>query len=127
MNDRLPDWAYTDEELAERASEVMDRDSGIDRELGRIASYRLIGKKGDTGKRMLMWSHETMELEAALSNEWADTGLKVWLADNRVAWRSEYTSLLEVLDKWKYKPKFDRIAADKVYTWEPWMNELIKD
>jgi len=124
---RLADEFYTEAELAKWRQEVMVHPRMVDdRSKGWIVALKLYGPHGDTGKRMLTWAQELGAIDGVVDKEWADTGIRTVLADYREGYADEAVDLLNVLDKWKYKPKFDRIGADRIISWEPWMVPLVK-
>jgi len=126
MLERLPDWCYNEEEIAEYNAELLaTRYIPMTHEKGHIVAYKLYGSKGYTGKVMLMHTEDIDGLQTAADNEWKDTRIRCIVGCSREAYIDEYWAVMKVLDRWKYKPKYDRIGSDRVFSWEDWMDKLI--
>lgn len=131
IDDRLPDWAYTEYELQELDQELLDGKYEYNSipEKGMVVILSIWGKNGNTGKVMIVESADVIETMNALNRRWADTGLRfniVGYSGMTYGSKVLVDAIRTVLLPYKYETKFPTyILARYVYRYEPWMLNLI--
>ena len=131
IEDRLPDWAYTERELQKIDQELLDGryEYNTVPEKGMVVILSIWSKNGNTGKVMIVESPDVIETMNALNRMWADTGLRFSIVGysgmtcgSKVLTDAIHTVLLP----YRYETKFPTyILAEYVYRYEPWMLNLI--
>ena len=131
IDDRLPDWAYTEYELQELDQELLDDKyeyNSIPKE-GMVVMLSIWSKNGNTGKVMIVESTDVIETMNALNRRWADTGLRfniVGYSGMTYGSKVLVDAIRTVLLPYRYETKFPTyILARYVYRYEPWMLNLI--
>lgn len=131
IDDRLPDWAYTEYELQELDQELLDGKYEYNSipEEGMIVILSIWSKNGNTGKVMIVESTDVIETMNALNRRWVDTGLRfniVGYSGMTYGSKVLVDAIRTVLLPYKYETKFPTyILARYVYRYEPWMLNLI--
>ena len=131
IDDRLPDWAYTEHELQELDQELLDGKYEYNSipEEGMVVILSIWSKNGNTGKVMIVESTNVIETMNALNRMWADTGLRfniVGYSGMTYGSRVLVDAIRTVLLPYRYETKFPTyILARYVYRYEPWMLNLI--
>lgn len=131
IDDRLPDWAYTEYELQELDQELLDGKYEYNSipEEGMVVILSIWSKNGNTGKVMIVESTDVIETMNALNRRWADTGLRfniVGYSGMTYGSKVLVDAIRTVLLPYKYETKFPTyILARYVYRYEPWMLNLI--
>lgn len=131
IDDRLPDWAYTEYELQELDQELLDGKYEYNSipEGGMVVILSIWGKNGNTGKVMIVESTDVIETMNALNRRWADTGLRfniVGYSGMTYGSKVLVDAIRTVLLPYRYETKFPTyILARYVYRYEPWMLNLI--
>ena len=131
IDDRLPDWAYTEYELQELDQELLDGKYEYNSipEEGMIVILSIWSKNGNTGKVMIVESTDVIETMNALNRRWADTGLRfniVGYSGMTYGSKVLVDAIRTVLLPYRYDTKFPTyILARYVYRYEPWMLNLI--
>ena len=131
IDDRLPDWAYTEYELKELDQELLDGKYEYNSipEEGMVVILSIWGKNGNTGKVMIVESPDVIETMNALNRRWADTGLRfniVGYSGMTYGSKVLVDAIRTVLLPYRYDTKFPTyILARYVYRYEPWMLNLI--
>ena len=131
IDDRLPDWAYTEYELQELDQELLDGKYEYNSipEEGMIVILSIWSKNGNTGKVMIVESTNVIETMNALNRRWADTGLRfniVGYSGMTYGSKVLVDAIRTVLLPYRYETKFPTyILARYVYRYEPWMLNLI--
>lgn len=131
IDDRLPDWAYTEYELQELDQELLDGKYEYNSipEKGMAVILSIWGKNGNTGKVMIVESADVIETMNALNRRWADTGLRfniVGYSGMTYGSKVLVDAIRTVLLPYRYETKFPTyILARYVYRYEPWMLNLI--
>ena len=131
IDDRLPDWAYTEYELKELDQELLDGKYEYNSipEKGMVVILSIWGKNGNTGKVMIVESTDVIETMNALNRRWADTGLRfniVGYSGMTYGSKVLVDAIRTVLLPYRYETKFPTyILARYVYRYEPWMLNLI--
>ena len=131
IDDRLPDWAYTEYELQELDQELLDGKYEYNSipEEGMIVILSIWSKNGNTGKVMIVESTDVIETMNALNRRWADTGLRfniVGYSGMTYGSKVLVDAIRTVLLPYRYETKFPTyILARYVYRYEPWMLNLI--
>ena len=131
IDDRLPDWAYTEYELQELDQELLDGKYEYNSipEEGMVVILSIWSKNGSTGKVMIVESTDVIETMNALNRRWADTGLRfniVGYSGMTYGSRVLVDAIRTVLLPYRYETKFPTyILARYVYRYEPWMLNLI--
>ena len=131
IDDRLPDWAYTEYELHELDQELLDGKYEYNSipEEGMVVILSIWSKNGNTGKVMIVESPDVIETMNALNRRWADTGLRfniVGYSGMTYGSRVLVDAIRTVLLPYRYETKFPTyILARYVYRYEPWMLNLI--
>lgn len=131
IDDRLPDWAYTEYELQELDRELLDGKYEYNSipEEGMVVILSIWSKNGNTGKVMIVESTDVIETMNALNRRWADTGLRfniVGYSGMTYGSRVLVDAIRTVLLPYRYETKFPTyILARYVYRYEPWMLNLI--
>lgn len=131
IDDRLPDWAYTEYELKELDQELLDGKYEYNSipEEGMVVILSIWGKNGNTGKVMIVESTDVIETMNALNRRWADTGLRfniVGYSGMTYGSKVLVDAIRTVLLPYRYETKFPTyILARYVYRYEPWMLNLI--
>ena len=110
MIDRLPDWAYSIEEIL-----TVDLDEALRLVDGTLVEYKLVGPRGDTGKVMILLVDDIIATMSELGREWADTGIRFMLGRYRPCGRYEYAALRLVWHRSRYTPKFKELGWNKIY------------
>lgn len=125
--DRLPDWAYTDEELDNMAIELLENRSLSGAK--HIAIYHLQKDGVDTGITMILAVESISDGLHAIN--------RIWGPYNMSAEVGEFTEIesqcaghrlraLEiVLDKFKYEGRIRCPGSDKLYRYQKWFSEII--
>lgn len=113
MIERLPNWAYSANELL-----TVDIDEALKIVDGTLVEYRLIGPRGDTGKVMILLVDDIIATMNGLGREWADTGIRFMLGRYRPCGRYEYAALRLVWHRNRYAPKFKELGWDRIYNKE---------
>ena len=72
IEDRLPDWAYTEYDLQERDQELLDGkyEYNSTPEEGMVVILSIWSKNGNTGKVMIVESTNVIETMNALNRMW---------------------------------------------------------
>ena len=131
IDDRLPDWAYTEYELQELDQELLDGKYEYNSipEEGMVVILSIWSKNGNTGKVMIVESTDVVETMNALNRRWADTGLRfniVGYSGMTYGSKVLVDAIRTVLLPYRYETKFPTyILARYVYRYEPWMLNLI--
>ena len=131
IDDRLPDWAYTEYELKELDQELLvgKYEYNSIPEEGMVVILSICGKNGNTGKVMIVESTDVIETMNALNRRWADTGLRfniVGYSGMTYGSKVLVDAIRTVLLPYRYDTKFPTyILARYVYRYEPWMLNLI--
>ena len=131
IDDRLPDWAYTEYELKELDQELLEGKYEYNSipEEGMVVILSIWGKNGNTGKVMIVESTDVIETMNALNRRWADTGLRfniVGYSGMTYGSKVLVDAIRTVLLPYRYETKFPTyILARYVYRYEPWMLNLI--
>lgn len=131
IDERLPDWAYTEYELQELDQELLDGKYEYNSipEEGMVVILSIWSKNGNTGKVMIVESTDVIETMNALNRRWADTGLRfniVGYSGMTYGSKVLVDAIRTVLLPYKYETKFPTyILARYVYRYEPWMLNLI--
>ena len=131
IDDRLPDWAYTEYELKELDQELLDGKYEYNSipEEGMVVILSIWSKNGNTGKVMIVESTDVIETMNALNRRWADTGLRfniVGYSGMTYGSKVLVDAIRTVLLPYRYETKFPTyILARYVYRYEPWMLNLI--
>lgn len=131
IDDRLPDWAYTEYELQELDQELLDGKYEYNSipEEGMVVILSIWSKNGNTGKVMIVESTDVIETMNALNRRWADTGLRfniVGYSGMTYGSKVLVDAIRTVLLPYRYETKFPTyILARYVYRYEPWMLNLI--
>ena len=131
IDDRLPDWAYTEYELQEIDQELLDgkHEYNAIPEEGMVVILSIWSKNGNTGKVMIVESTDVIETMNALNRRWADTGLRfniVGYSGMTYGSKVLVDAIRTVLLPYRYDTKFPTyILARYVYRYEPWMLNLI--
>lgn len=131
IDDRLPDWAYTEYELQELDQELLDGKYEYNSipEEGMVVILSIWGKNGNTGKVMIVESTDVIETMNALNRRWVDTGLRfniVGYSGMTYGSKVLVDAIRTVLLPYRYETKFPTyILARYVYRYEPWMLNLI--
>ena len=131
IEDRLPDWAYTERELREIDQELLDGryEYNTIPEKGMVVMLSIWSKNGNTGKVIIVESHDVIETMNALDRMWADTGLRLNIVGySSMTYGSKVLTdaIRTVLLPYRYETKFPTyILAEYVYRYEPWMLNLI--
>lgn len=131
IDDRLPDWAYTEHELQELDQELLDGKYEYNSipEEGMVVILSIWSKNGNTGKVMIVESTDVVETMNALNRRWADTGLRfniVGYSGMTYGSKVLVDAIRTVLLPYRYETKFPTyILARYVYRYEPWMLNLI--
>lgn len=131
IDDRLPDWAYTEYELQGLDQELLDGKYEYNSipEEGMVVILSICSKNGNTGKVMIVESTDVIETMNALNRRWADTGLRfniVGYSGMTYGSKVLVDAIRTVLLPYKYETKFPTyILARYVYRYEPWMLNLI--
>lgn len=131
IDDRLPDWAYTEYELKELDQELLEGKYEYNSipEEGMVVILSIWGKNGNTGKVMIVESTDVIETMNALNRRWADTGLRfniVGYSGMTYGNKVLVDAIRTVLLPYRYETKFPTyILARYVYRYEPWMLNLI--
>lgn len=131
IDDRLPDWAYTEYELQELDQELLDGKYEYNSipEEGMVVMLSIWSKNGNTGKVMIVESTDVIETMNALNRRWADTGLRfniVGYSGMTYGSKTLVDAIRTVLLPYRYETKFPTyILARYVYRYEPWMLNLI--
>lgn len=125
--DRLPDWAFTDEEL-----DNMARDLLTSRKLdgsNHLAIYHLYKNGKNTGIVMILAVDSISDGLHAIN--------RLWGAHDMYAEIGEFTedesptasyrlrSIEEVLEKFRYEGKVHCPGSDKLYKYKNWFPELL--
>ena len=120
MIDRLPDWAYTAEELL-----TVDIDEAMKRVDGTLVEYKLYGPRGDTGKVMVVLVDDMIATMNLLNEEWREVGIRLMLGRYRPCGVYEYAALKMVWYRDRYVPKYKCTGWDKVYNKEiTWIGKI---
>src|SRR5574344_1390694 len=131
IDDRLPDWAYTEYELQELDRELLDGKYEYNSipEEGMVVILSIWSKNGNTGKVMIVESPDVIETMNALNRMWVDTGLRfniVGYSGMTYGSKVLVDAIRTVLLPDRYETKFPTyILARYVYRYEPWMLNLI--
>lgn len=131
IDDRLPDWAYTEYELQELDQELLDGKYEYNSipEEGMVVMLSIWSKNGNTGKVMIVESADVIETMNALNRRWADTGLRfniVGYSGMTYGSKVLVDAIRTVLLPYRYETKFPTyVLARYVYRYEPWMLNLI--
>ena len=131
IDDKLPDWAYTEHELQELDQELLDGKYEYNSipEEGMVVILSIWSKNGNTGKVMIVESTDVVETMNALNRRWADTGLRfniVGYSGMTYGSKVLVDAIRTVLLPYRYETKFPTyILARYVYRYEPWMLNLI--
>lgn len=131
IDDRLPDWAYTERELQELDQELLDGryEYNAIPEEGMVVILSIWSKNGNTGKVMIVESTDVIETMNALNRRWADTKLRfniVGYSGMTYGSKVLVDAIRTVLLPYRYETKFPTyILARYVYRYEPWMLNLI--
>ena len=131
IDDRLPDWAYTEYELQELDQELLDGKYEYNSipEEGMVVILSIWSKNGNTGKVMIVESTDVIETMNALNRRWADTGLRfniVGYSGMTYGSKLLVDAIRTVLLPYRYETKFPTyVLARYVYRYEPWVLNLI--
>ena len=125
--DRLPDWAFVDEELEQMAADVINP-SRYDKTSKHIAWYQLYKDGTYTGKAMLLAVESVVDGWEAINKVVADVGLEAqigWYGDESVHNQAKVGMMYQVLEKWNYVGQLEFTGDDKVFDYKEWMAYLV--
>jgi hypothetical protein len=125
--DRLPDWAYMDEELDAFAKKVLE---GLRfGESGHLVLYHLYKNGEKTNIVMLLSVKSVLDGMGAINRLWAshnihaEVGEYCEIESNLVGYK--LNALEIVLDKFKYEGKIELPGSNKLYKYNKWFDVLI--
>lgn len=127
MVERLPDWAYTDNELLKIAVETINPSRYTNKPLT-ICWYHILVNGEFTGKAMLLAVESVVDGLESVNRVLADTGLSVIIGEYG---KESYTNKHRVdciyvaLEHWNYASTIEFIGNDKVFSYEEWMAKLV--
>lgn len=125
--DRLPDWAYTEDELDGMAEEILDN-----RNLqlkGHLVFYKMYKDGVDTGIVMLLAVESISDGLHAINRLWGQYGMYAEIGefneneDSSVMYKLNALNI--VLDKYRYIGKIKCAGSNNLYRYGSWMNNLI--
>ena len=125
--DRLPDWAFVDEELELIAEDVINPDR-YSKKSKHIVWYPIYKDNVYTGKAVLLAVESVVDGLEALNKVMEPVGLEVqigWYGDESVHNNIKIEMLYQVLEKWNYVGDIKFTGSDKVFTYEEWMAKLV--
>lgn len=125
--DRLPDWAYTEDELDEMAEELIDN---TDLQLkGHLAFYKLYKDNTDTGVVMLLAVESVSDGLHAINRLWGQYNMyceiEHWSEEEDAAVMYRLLALSTVLNKFKYTGKIKAPGSNHLYKYSEWMKNLL--
>jgi len=115
----LADCFFTEDELTERDIELLTHKIGTDSTERRVCTYKINSAKGFTGKVVILAADSITDTQESLNRQIAEHGLTTTIgsfSDSTVHWQRLLDAVYVVADRWKYKPKFDGLCMDRVYT-----------
>lgn len=125
--DRLPDWAYTEDELDEMAEDILEnRNLQLS---GYLVLYKMYKDGVDTGIVMLLAVESISDGLHAINRLWGQYGMYVEIEefsedeDNSVMYKLNALSI--VLDKYRYIGKIKCAGSNKLYRYNSWMQNLL--
>ena len=124
--DRLPDWAFTGDELEQMAVDVINP-SRYDKTSKHICWYQLYKDGVYTGKAMLLAVESVVDGWEAINKVVADVGLEAqigWYGDESVHNQTKVEMIYQVLEKWNYVGQAKFTGSDKIFSYEEWMAKL---
>lgn len=125
--DRLPDWAYTEDELDRMAKELIEND---DLQMkGHLVLYKLYKDSVDTGIVMLLAVESISDGLHAINRYWSQYGMyaDIEAYNEEIEYSVMYRlKALEIaLNKFKYIGKINCPGSTKLYRHNKWFNELL--
>lgn len=125
--DRLPDWAYTEEELDNLAIELIEPSSKDGEK--HVALYEMYKDGKSTGIVMLLATESISDGLHAINRIWGGLGLyaEIWEFNEKANKRAcdKVEDLLNGLENIKYKPKKRLVGWNKMLQKREWLKELI--
>ena len=125
--DRLPDWAFTDEELDQMAKEVL---GGTNLDVATKLGFYHMHKDGvDTGVVILLTVESISDGLHAINRLWSQYGMYAEIGEftEEASYAAGYRlQTLEVaLNKFRYVGKIQEAGTNKLYRYKTWMAELL--
>lgn len=125
--DRLPDWAYLDEELEQMLIDQLEPPK-YSKEPVNIVAYHLYKDSKDTGLAMIIAVKSVADGQEAIDKLWSVVGISSIVGkyneESILNWQ-KIEAIYIILEKYWYKGKAKLPGSDKIYKWEPWMAKLI--
>lgn len=124
---RLPDWAFTEDELDNMAKDLLEPASITGKK--HLVIYHIYKDSVDTGIAMLLATESISDGLHAINRIWSGLGLYAEIGEftEDASETSEYRlkSIEIVLDKFKYIPKVKLTGWNKMYIYKKWYKELL--
>ena len=127
MDERLPDWAYTENELDEMALGRLENTKM--RMAGHLVMYHMYKDGVDTGIVMLLAVDSISDGLHAINRYWGQHGMYAEIGefgeeeDPAVIYK--FKALEIVLEKFKYEGKIKCPGSEKLYRYREWFGELV--
>jgi hypothetical protein len=125
--DRLPEWAFTPNELDEMAIEILECENLS--MSGHLVMYPMYKDGKDTGIVMLLAVESISDGLHAINRMWseydmyADIGEFIEEEDLTVVYRLKALEL--VLSKYTYKGKIRCAGSNRLYRYQKWFDKLL--
>lgn len=127
MEDNLPDWAYTEDELDTMAVKLLSEQDLT--KPGHLVMYHMYKDGKDTGIVMLLATQCISDTLHAITRMWAPYNMHAELGgyteEMDPAASYKLNALRLVLDKFRYEGKVHCAGNDKLYKYKGWFKELI--
>lgn len=127
IDERLPDWAFTEEELDEMAINLLTEQNLT--MPGHLVIYSLHKDGENTGIVMLLATQCISDTLHAITRMWAPYNMHAevegFTEEKDPAAAYKLNALQLVLDKYRYRGKIHCAGSDKLYRYKGWFKELI--
>lgn len=122
---RLPDWAYSDSELAELDIDMITGDRYNSTEIRSIVWYKLYKDGRFINKAMLLVVDDAELARSGLVRLLSSAGLVVEIEAVGAGTELDAMMIAHVLRSYRYRPTTKFPGNDRVFRWEEWMSKLI--
>ena len=125
--ERLPDWAYSPEEIVCRDQYVLsDKSLKNGYCTGHIAAYVVLVDGIDTDKVVIMLVDNVDEGKRVLNRAMSDSNITFDVQCNGLGDNIKLEAIYVILRGNKYKPTNNIVCSDMIYVWEDWMCNLVR-
>lgn len=125
----LPTDFYSSNEIQKMHTELLNGPKWYEEDEAFLVAYKLYVPKGYTGKCMVLATSNIEDTCNSINSIWKDTKITAQIGDFSMKVNTtKIRAVYEVLKCNRYETKFkDVLGSDKVFSWSPWMSEMLKE